>query len=138
VKRALLDLNVVLDVLFQRDPFVKEGALVFRRIESGDLKGYLAAHTITTLYYLAAKRLGRAKCRKLVLDVLQLFEVVPVDGQQLRYALGMDWKDFEDAVQAACAEEAEVDFLVTRDKKGFRASTVTVVTPGELLAQVLS
>lgn len=134
MRRVLVDINVVLDVLFMREPFVKEGAALFGRIESGDVRGYIAAHTITTLYYLGAKRLGREKCRKLVLDVLRLFEVVAVDEKRLRYALELSWNDFEDAVQAACAEDAGVDFLVTRDRKGFRASAVTVVSPGELLA----
>jgi len=134
MSRVLVDLNVVLDVLFQREPHYKEAAVVFRRIEAGDFSGLLAAHSVTTLHYLASKRLGRAKCRALILDVLQLFDVVSVDGDRLRHALSLDWKDFEDAVQAACAEAAEADYLVTRDKKGFRAATVRVLTPGELLA----
>ena len=135
MSRVLVDLNVVLDVLFQREPHYKEAAVVFRKIEAGDLLGLLAAHSVTTLHYLAAKRLGREKCRALIMDVLQLFEVVPVDGDRLRYALGLGWKDFEDAVQAACAQAAEADYLVTRDKKGFRAATVRVLTPGELVAR---
>lgn len=134
MSRVLFDLNVVLDVLFQRAPHYKEAAVLFRRIEAGDLVGYLAAHSVTTLYYLAAKRLGRAKCTRLMVDVLELFEVVPVDGHGLKHALGLGWKDFEDAVQAVCAESAAVDYLVTRDKKGFRAATIRVLTPGELVA----
>lgn len=134
MSRVLVDLNVVLDVLFRREPHYKEAAVVLRRIETGDLAGFLAAHSVTTLYYLAAKRLGRAKCRRLMTDMLALFEVAPVDGDVLRHALGLGWKDFEDAVQAVCAETASVDYLVTRDKKGFRAATIRVVTPGELVA----
>lgn len=137
MSRVLVDLDVVLDVLFQREPHYKEAAVVFRRIESGDLVGYVAAHSVTTLYYLAAKRLGRTKSRSLMVDVLELFEVVPVDGDGLRHALGLGWKDFEDAVQAVCAETAAVDCLVTRDKKGFRAATMRVLTPGELVATPL-
>lgn len=60
--------------------------------------------------------------------------MVPVDGDALRHAPGLGWKDFEDAVQAVCAETAAVDCLATRDKKGFRAAAVRVLTPGELVA----
>jgi predicted nucleic acid-binding protein len=133
VKKALVDINVVLDVLFMREPFVRDAAALFRKIEGGVVEGYVAAHTITTLHYLGTRRLGRVKCRKVLLDVLQLFEVVPVAEQHLRHALALGWNDFEDAVQAACAEDAGVDYLVTRDKRGFRASAVPVVTPGELV-----
>lgn len=134
MRRVLLDLNVVLDVLFQREPHYKEAAVLFSRIESGEFTGYLAAHSVTTLYHLAAKRLGRAKCRALLMDVLELFDVAPVDGETLKHALSMGWKDFEDAVQVACAKAAGADYLVTRDKKGFRAATVRVLSPGELVA----
>lgn len=136
MKRVLVDINVVLDVLFMRDPFAKEGTLLFGRIEAGLVEGFVAAHTITTLYYLGTRRLGRTKCRKMLVDVLQLFNVVPVTEQELRHALDLGWNDFEDAVQAACAEAAGVDFLVTRDKRGFRASATPVVSPGELVAMV--
>lgn len=136
--RALFDVNVVLDVLFARAPHVEEASVVFAKVERGEIEGCVAAHTITTLHYLAAKRHGRAKCRELILDVLELFSVASVDEERLRRALEMSWKDFEDAVQAACAEAVSADYLVTRDKKGFRAATVDVVTPGELLALLKS
>ena len=42
----------------------------------------------------------------------------------------------DQAVQAACAEKAEADYLVTRDKKGFQRSPVKTVTPAELLALI--
>ena len=133
MKRALVDINVVLDVLFMREPFAKEGTMLFRKIEAGAVEGHVAAHTITTLHYLGTRRLGRAKCRKMLIDVLQLFEVVPVTERELRHALELGWNDYEDAVQAACAEAAGVNFLVTRDKRGFRASAIPVVSPGELV-----
>jgi predicted nucleic acid-binding protein len=138
MRRALLDLNVVLDVLFARAPHVREASVVFARVETGEIEGYVAAHTITTLHYLAAKRHGRTKCRELILDVLKLFDVVSIDEELLRRALEMNWKDFEDAVQAACAEAVEAHYLVTRDKKGFRAARVDVFTPGELVALLQS
>jgi hypothetical protein len=39
-----------------------------------------------------------------------------------------------EALPAACAESAEADYLVTRDRRGFRRSAVKCVTPGGLLA----
>ena len=69
-------------------------------------------------------------------DLLQVLQVVPVDEDRPRHALGLSWTDFEDAVQAACAEKAELDYLVTRDKTGFKRSAVRAVTPPELLALI--
>lgn len=132
--RVLLDINVVLDVLADRGPFAEASAAVLGRIETGSLEGCLAAHTITTLHFLLFKHLGKARTRKVLTDLLGLVTLVPVDEDRIRHALAANWADFEDAVQAACAEKAEVDYLVTRNKGDFRKTAVKTVTPAELLA----
>ena len=134
--RVLLDINVVLDVLANRMPFVDEAEVILRQVEARAMEGLVAAHTITTLHFLLARNLGKAKARKVLTDLLHVVRVVPVDEDRIRHALALNWTDFEDAVQAACAEKAEADYLVTRDKKGFKKSPVKVVTPAELLALV--
>jgi predicted nucleic acid-binding protein len=131
---VLLDIDVVLDVLADRGPFAEASAAVLGRIETGSLEGCLAAHTITTLHFLLSKHLGKARTRKVLTDLLGLVRLVPVDEDRIRHALAANWSDFEDAVQAACAEKAEVDYLVTRNKGDFRKTAVKTVTPAELLA----
>lgn len=132
--RVLVDINVVLDVLADREPFAEEAAAVLGQIESGAIEGLLAAHTITTLHFLLTRHSGKARTRRVLTDLLQILELVPVDEGRIRHALAANWADFEDAVQAACAEKAEADYLVTRNKRDFRKSAVTTVTPAELLA----
>ena len=132
--RVLIDINVVLDVLADRDPFAEDSAAVLGEVEAGTLDGYLAAHTVTTLHFLLSKHLGRARTRRVLSDLLSLVELVPVDEDRIRHALSANWADFEDAVQAACAEKQGVDYLVTRNKRDFRKSAIKAVTPAELLA----
>lgn len=134
--RLLIDANVVLDVLADREPHVHSAATVFQLVETGTVYGYLAAHTVTTLHYLLSKHSTKARARKTLEDLLHLFRIVPVDEDRLRHALALAWPDFEDAVQASCAEKAEADYLVTRDKKGFRKSAVRPITPAELTALI--
>jgi predicted nucleic acid-binding protein len=98
------------------------------------VRGYLAAHTTTTLFYLLQKGLGAKRARKALSDLLRIVDIVAVDEDRIRHALAMGWTDFEDAVQAACAEKAEVDYLVTRDKAAFRRAAVRVLSPSEFFA----
>ena len=135
--RVLLDINVVLDVLASREPFADDAEAVLRHVEARSIEGLVAAHTLTTLHFLLAENIGKSKTRKVLTDLLHVVGVVPVDEDRVRHALALNWTDFEDAVQAACAEKAEADYLVTRDKKGFRQSPVKTVTPAELLALIL-
>ena len=63
-----------------------------------------------------------ASAREIVGLLLRLFEIVPVDEDRLLQALDLDLPDFEDAVQAACAEKAGVDALVTRNEPEFEGA----------------
>lgn len=134
--RVLLDIDVVLDVLATREPFADDAEAVLRHVEAHSIEGLVAAHTITILHFLLAKHLGNAKTRKVLTDLLHVVRVIPIDEDRVRHALALNWTDFGDAVQAACAEKAEADYLVTRDKKGFQKSPVKTVTPAELLALI--
>lgn len=134
--KVLLDINVVLDVLASREPFADEAEAVLRLVEGRKIEGLVAAHSITTLQFLLAKHMGKAKARRVLTDLLHLVRVVSVDEDRVRHALALNWTDFEDALQAASAEAAEADYLVTRDKKGFKKAPVKVVTPAELVALI--
>ena len=136
MKRVLLDVNVVLDVLANREPFAADAEALLRQIEAGSVDGLVAAYTVTTLHFLLAKHVGKTRSRRVLTDLMQLVEIVAVDEDRLRHALSLNWSDFEDSVQAACAEKAEADYLVTRDKKRFKKSPVKPVTPAEVLALI--
>ncbi|MGC8856850.1 MAG: PIN domain-containing protein [Anaerolineae bacterium] len=41
----MIDLNVILDVLQKREPFYEASARLLAAIESGQVEGYVAAHT---------------------------------------------------------------------------------------------
>jgi len=133
VKQALVDTNVVLDVLLDRRPHVVASAAVWTAIETGLSKGFLAAHAITTIHYLTRKELGLAKARRVVFSLLRVFDVATVDKVVLDEALRLSLPDFEDSVTAAAAQLSGCDFIVTRDLKGFRGSPVRPLTPEAFL-----
>lgn len=127
--KLLLDVNVVLDVLADRKPWARDSAAVLAAVERGMAEGAVAAHTITTLSYLLGKHLGTKRSRAVMLDLLKLVSVAPVDEGLLLKALALGWPDFEDAVQAVTAVEIGAQYLVTRNPRHFKGSTVAVVTP---------
>jgi predicted nucleic acid-binding protein len=133
-RRLLLDLNVVLDVLLDRKPHATAAAALWSRIEGGDATGYLAAHGITTIHYLAQRARGKRFARQTVEDLLSVFRVVAVDEKSLRQALALSLPDFEDAVCAACAAAADCEAIVTRDPAGFRGSSIPAIDPATALA----
>ena len=136
--KLFLDTNVILDVLADREPWAEDSATVVSLLESEHIEGVVAAHTITTLHYLLEKYLGSRKARAAVVDLLRLVSVAAVTGETLLKALSLGWADFEDAVQAVCAIDAEVDYMITRNVGDYRGVSVPVLTPSDFLAVMRS
>lgn len=134
--RWLLDTNGLLDVLADREPWAEHSAQVLEFVERGRATGCVAAHSVTTLYYLLATHRDRTTARRKTRLLLRLLEVVPVDEDRLLQALDLPTPDFEDAVQIACAEKASADVIVTRNASDFRGTDLAVRSPSELLARL--
>lgn len=134
MRRLLLDVDVVLDVLLDRAPFAEASAAVWAAVESGQADGLLAAHAVTTLHDLNAKAVGGRAARETTDALLGVFDVAGVDAPVLRAALALGWTDFEDAVTAAAARRAKCDAVVTRNPRDFARSPVKVLTPSEAVA----
>lgn len=136
MKRILLDTNVVLDVLFKREPFAAASSAVWVACETGVCKGYLCAITLLNVAYIAQK-LDTAERVYAGLDqLLKLFDICPVDATVLQSATHNRARDFEDAVQYYCAVASGLDAIVTRDASGFSEFALPVFTPDEFLVQL--
>jgi predicted nucleic acid-binding protein len=129
MRRLLVDTNVVLDVLLDRQPHAETSVAIWASIETGRWDGFLAAHAVTTIHYLVQKELGAAKAKQLIGLIVRVFRVAAVDGAVIEQALRLPIADFEDAVTVAAALSAECEYVVTRDPKGFRGSPVRALTP---------
>ena len=134
MRRLLIDVNVVLDVLLDRRPFADSSSAVWAAVENGEAEGLLAAHAVTTLHHLNARSVGARAARVTTEALLSVFNVAGVDESVLASALALDWSDFEDAVTAAAARKAKCDAIVTRNPRDFTKSAIRVLAPSEAVA----
>jgi predicted nucleic acid-binding protein len=132
--KLLLDINVLLDVLLQRDPWAEPAADLLTRVERGEADGFVAAHTLTTIHYVVSRARDRQSAAAAVTDLLRFLEVVPIEKVDFSQALVLPKDDFEDAVQAAAALKIGADYIVTRDEKGFGGLAIPSVNSGEVLS----
>lgn len=131
--KIFLDANVILDVLAKRRPFYRSSASVLTLAEEGRVEAFLAAHSVTTIYYLMQKNFGRGRANAAIIDLLNLVKVAAVDGEALKEALSLNWKDYEDAVQAVAAIKSKCTHFITRNIRDFSNLTLKVMTPEEWL-----
>lgn len=129
MSRVLLDVNVMLDAVLRRPPHYEAAREIWRAAEENRVEALIPAHGVTRLYYVVARARGGPFARQTIADLLSACRIAAVTDAVVRRALGLPWKDFEDAVCAASAEAAACDLLVTRDPRGFPDSPVPVVDP---------
>ena len=131
--KVLLDTNVVLDLLMQRELFYEDALRVFSSVELGKVEGYLCATTLTTIYYLVSKNSTKKKTDEILQSLLKLFKISSVDKEVLLLSLKNNGSDFEDSVIYTSAKLSHIDLIISRDKKGFKNSKVPVKSPKEFL-----
>jgi predicted nucleic acid-binding protein len=136
MKRVLLDLNILLDVLLDRQPHSEASLALWAAALRAEIQVLFPAHGVTTVFYVTSRERGAAFARAAVTELLTVASIAPVDEGTLRRALTLGWRDFEDAVCAAAAEAASCSLLVTRDAEGFKHSPVLVVDPVTALSLI--
>jgi predicted nucleic acid-binding protein len=132
--RILIDLNVLVDALNRREPFFETSAEVLAAAETGKFEGWIAAHSVTTLFYLIAKDTSHVAARVHLMKLIQFLKIAPIDGRVIEQALALPYKDFEDAVQMLAGVHTGLEYVVTRNPADFKAGPLPVLTPGEALA----
>lgn len=132
--RVIVDTNVVLDVLLEREPFVKPAVDVFCLVEESRIDGFICATTVTTIDYLLVKSLPTPKARNALRRLISLFEIATVNRPVIERALVSKIQDFEDAVLDEAGQMAGIDFVITRNIKDFTGSALKICDPNEFLA----
>ena len=134
--RALLDTNVVLDFLLDRDPFASDAAIIWQATIERKLDIYISAITPINVFYIARKIKNAQLAREFVKSLLASCLVCRADHATLESALSLPLKDFEDAFQVASAQTEGVDFLVTRDPADYKNIDFPVISPAECVARL--
>ncbi len=134
--QVLIDLNVILDVLQKREPFYAMSARVLASAETGRIEGWIAAHSITTLFYLYAKYQTAEQARVKLIELLSILSIAAVDQTVIEQALTLPYRDFEDAVQMMAAVRAGAQYLITCNVADYKGGPIPALEPAELLTLV--
>lgn len=136
--KILFDTNIILDVLLDREPFSDLALKLVSKAEKKEIKGYLGATTVTTIYFLASKVAGKKKADLEISKLLSIFQIAPVNKSVLTEAIKSKFSDFEDAVLHEAAKQSRVQGIVTRNPKDFKNATLSIFNPEELYKMLIS
>lgn len=131
--KVLLDTNVLLDIVLQRDPHYKHSSELFIEIDGNSIKGFITATTITDIYYLIRKSKGRDIALTFIENLISFIDVIAVDKSIIINAIESEILDFEDAVQIFASISSSIDYIITRNTSDFTKSEIPAYSPKEFL-----
>lgn len=133
VKKLLIDTNILLDAAIASRAEWAAATILLEEIAYGRAEGYLAASSLKDVYYVLTKYCDEASARKFISALTDLCEIVAVDASVCKIAMTSNEPDYEDGVIRACAESLPVDFIISRDKKAFKHSTIRRLSAQDFL-----
>jgi len=132
--KLFLDTNIIIDLLADRKPFSNSAYIIFREAKLNKWKLFTSSNSIITTFYILEKQLNSNDANKTIETILKRLEIQDLTKKELFLALKSRTEDLEDASQIECANRiGKIDFIITRDKKGFKHSLIEVLLPNELL-----
>lgn len=134
VNKILIDTNVLLDYLLERDPFFKEAKEVILLCVEGKVKGCIAAHSIPNMFFILRKDYSVKERREILYNLCTIFDIGGIDKTKLLAGLSNEnFSDFEDCLQMECAKVYGADYIVTRNVSDYATSEVKAIMPKEYL-----
>lgn len=131
--KVMFDLNIVMDVVQQREPHYRLSAAALSKAVQGDAQGVFPSHGVTTIHYLVSRYTDKRRANEVVDWLCRQFEIGTAGRQEFMRARGLHLADFEDAVVCAIAEACGCNGIVTRNLGDFTGSPVRPISPQEFL-----
>ena len=134
VSKILIDTNVLLDYLLERDPFFEDAKKLILSCTEGDTKGCIAAHSISNMFFILRKDYTAGERREILSSLCTIFDVEGIDKAKLLAGLANeDFSDFEDCLQMECAKSYGAEYIITRNVADYSASDIKAILPSEYL-----
>jgi predicted nucleic acid-binding protein len=136
--KVLIDTNVVLDAIANREPFRLYAQKIIELILDNKIEGYITSNSITDIHYIARKHLARNDLSNTMRSLFAIFSIIDVLGMDCYKALDFPLDDYEDALLVVCSNRMNIDCIITRDEEFLdkAKSFVQVISPADFLSQL--
>lgn len=132
--KVLLDTNIILDVILQRQPYFEESIEILKLSDMGEINSFITSNSITDVFYVLRKYFDNTQDRQnAVIYVLNMIDIASVTRTDVFKALELEYTDFEDAIQTQCAKKIKANFIITRNEKDFKDKSIQAISPSSFL-----
>lgn len=132
---VLLDTNIIMDALQERQPFDIAAKKILLLGQSGKIDCQFTANAATDIFFLYSKARSIKEANVALGFLLNTYKVVPITQSDCLEALALPNEDFEDSLVEVCAKNINADYIISRDEEFARiASEVKVIKPDEFIS----
>ncbi len=133
MEKVFVDIDIVLDLLSNRQPFYIHSANLFSAADKNEIKLYVSSLSFANLNYILSKQYSADRARKKLLKFKTLVTVLSVTDKVIELALSSEFKDFEDGIQYFTAIESNIKTILTRNLKDYKSAQISVLTAEQFL-----
>ena len=129
------DTNVILDYLIPTNSFHEDASKIVKSVFEGKINGFISAHSMTDIFYISRKYFSLEDRRQFLLLIASAFEIITENRDDFIAVLNAEsFFDLEDGLQIKCAENANLDYIVTENLKDFKSASVTALNISSVLS----
>ena len=133
----LLDSNIILDWLQQREPFYQNARKIVESCMFGNLAGFVTSHSLCDMYYILRKDFSLEQRLNFIRLISERCTVITENANDfIAVTNNPVTKDLEDGLQMQCAAQNELNYIVTRNIKDFTDSSVPAIMPEDFIAML--
>ena len=134
VNKILIDTNVLIDYLLERELFFEDAKKLILSCTNVETNGCTAAHSLSNMFFILRKDYDANERREVLLNLCKIFDVEGIDKAKLILGLqNENFSDFEDCLQMECAKAYEADYIVTRNVSDYATSEIKAILPKDYI-----
>jgi len=132
--KLFLDTNIIIDLLADRQPYSNAAYEIFKKAKLNKWSLFTSSNSIITTFYIVNRNLGSKETNRAIETILNRLQIQDLNNKDFLVAIKSKTIDLEDSCQIVCANKIpNLDYIITRDKKGFRHSSIAVINSDELI-----
>ncbi len=131
--KVMIDVNILLDYFQKRLPFYHFSSIVISEVLKRNVYGVTPCHAITVIHYIISKYANKHIANEKIDWLLEYIDIISGNKELYKHARNLNISDFEDAIVSAFAEDANCDYIVSRNISDFRESQIQTITPEDFV-----
>lgn len=130
-----IDANIILDVLYKREPYFEDSNVILSLCENKKIHGITSTAILMNLHCIIMHRTHSRKIAcKAIVELGKILDIIDIRKEDVLSSCEEVPKDFEDHVNELCAIRNSCDAIITRNIKDFSGEGIKVLNPEKFLS----